>query len=115
MKPLIHILYEVMEELLCRTMTKFVNSEHLSNQIEDGTTRKTPAIELLELDVYNKIKMKPIKMVDIETQIKRLLLGRSILERLLKLYEINNRRSSKETIIKIFLSKLLLHSVAEKE
>ena len=56
MKPLIQILYEEMKELLWRTMSKFVKSKHLSNQTEDGTTRKTPAIEFLELDVYNKKK-----------------------------------------------------------
>ena len=54
MKPLIHILYEEMEELLWRTMSKFVKSKQLSNQTEDGATRKTPTIELLELNVYNK-------------------------------------------------------------
>ena len=74
MKALIHILYKEMEELLWRTMSKFVKSKHISNQTEDGTTRKTPAIELLELDVYNKKNMKPVKMVDIGTKAKSLFL-----------------------------------------
>ena len=61
-----------MEKLLWNTMSKFVKSKHLSNQTDDGTIRKTPATELLELDVYNKKKMKPIKMIDIGTKAKSL-------------------------------------------
>ena len=61
-------------------MSKFVKSKHLSNQIEDGTTRKTPAIELLELNVYNKKKMKPVKMIDIGTKAKSLFLPSSELQ-----------------------------------
>ena len=53
-------------------MSRFVKSKHLSNQTDDGTIRKTPATELLELDVYNKKKMKPIKMIDIGTKVKSL-------------------------------------------
>ena len=71
-KPLIHFLYEEMKKLLWNTMSKFVKSKHLSNQTDDGTIRKTPATELLELDVYNKKKMKPIKMTDIGTKAKSL-------------------------------------------
>ena len=90
MKPLIHILYEEMKELLWRTMSKFVKSKHLSDETEDEATGKTPAIELLEL---------VIKIIDIGTKAKLLFLPspleldkkrRSILKRLLKLYEINN-------------------------
>ena len=74
MKPLIHIFYEETDELLWRTMSKFVKSKHLSNQTKDGTTRKTTAFELLELDVYNKKKMKLMKMIDIGTKAKSLFL-----------------------------------------
>ena len=45
-----------MEELLWRTMSKFVRSKHLLNQTEDDTTRKIPAIEFLELDACNQKK-----------------------------------------------------------
>ena len=38
----------------------------------------------------------------------------SIPKRLLILYEINNGRSSKETAIELFLSKLLQHPIVEK-
>ena len=60
-----------MEELLWRTMSKFVKSKH---QTEDDTTRKIPAIEFLELDVFNQKKMKPIKMIDIGTKTQSLFL-----------------------------------------
>ena len=71
-KPLIHSLYEEMEKLLWNAMSKFVKSKHLSNQTDDGTIRKTPVTELLELDMYNKKKMKPIKMIHIGTKAKSL-------------------------------------------
>ena len=71
-KPLIHFLYKEMEKLLWNTMSKFVKSKHLSNKTDDDTIRKAPATELLELDVYNKKKIKPIKMIDIGTKAKSL-------------------------------------------
>ena len=113
MKPLIHSLYEEIEKLLWNTMSKFLKSKHLSNQTNDGTIRKTPVTELLELDMYNKKKMKPIKMIHIGTKAKSYTIPigvgqkrRSVQERLLKLYVFNSRRSSKETTIQLLLSKL---------
>ena len=65
-------------------------------------------------------------MIDIGTKAKSLFLPSpleldenvillwSIPKRLLILYEIKNGRSSKETAIKLFLSKLLQHSIVEK-
>ena len=69
-KLLIHFLYQEIEKSLWNTRSKFVKSKHLSNQTSDGTIRKIPATELLDLDVYNKKKMKPIKMIDIGTKAK---------------------------------------------
>ena len=78
------------------------------------------------LDVYNKKKKKPIKMIDIGTKAKSLFppspleLDENVIllwsnpKRLLILYETNNGRSSKETAIELFLSKLLQHSIVEK-
>jgi len=74
MKPRIHILYEEMEKLLWSTMSKFVKTKHLRSQKEDGSTKQTPAIELLELDVFNKKMTKPLKMVDIGSKAKSLFL-----------------------------------------
>ena len=125
MKPFIRTLYEEMEELLWRTMSKL--SSQSIYQIKQKMTLqgKPQQPELLVLDVYNK-KKKPIKMIDIGTKAKSLFLPSpleldenvillwSIPKRLLILYEINNGRSSKETAIELFLSKLLQHSIVEK-
>ena len=125
MKPFIRTLYEEMEELLWRTMSKL--SSQSIYQIKQKMTLqgKPEQLELLVLDVYNK-KKKPIKMIDIGTKAKSLFLPSpleldenvilfwSIPKRLFILYEINNGRSSKETDIELFLLKLLQHSIAEK-
>jgi len=74
MKPRIHILCEEMEKLLWSTMSKFVKTKHLRSQKEDGSTKQTPAIVLLELDVFNKKMTKPLKMVDIGSKAKSLFL-----------------------------------------
>ena len=62
-------------------------------------------------------------MMDIGTKAKSLFLPSPLelgekedgFQKDFKLYEINNRRSLIDTAIKHFLSKLLLHSIAEKE
>ena len=47
-EPLIYFLYEEIEILLWNVMSKFFKSNHLSNQTDDGTIRKTPATEMLD-------------------------------------------------------------------
>jgi len=55
-------------------MSKFVKTKHLRSQKEDGSTKQTPAIVLLELDVFNKKMTKPLKIVDIGSKAKSLFL-----------------------------------------